>query len=132
MADHNHCACEILDGLFEDVFGGHVEMVGRLVKYEQVDRLKEQAYHGEAVFFSTRQDLDFLVRRFPSEHECPEDVADFGADISDSHPVDGVKHRDFLIEQLSLILREISDFDIVADFEVAGEWYLIHDTLYQR
>ncbi len=53
----------------------------------------------------------------------------FSADVSHGHAVDGVEYRDVAVEQLCLVLGEVSDLHIVSDLERAGEWDLAHDTL---
>ena len=39
MADHNHRTVEIPYGIFEDVLGLHIEMIGRFVENKKIDGL---------------------------------------------------------------------------------------------
>ena len=106
-------------------------MVGGLVENEEVDRLEQQAYHGQTGLLAARKHFNLLVGGFAAKHECAEDVAYAGADGAGGNAVDSVEHRYILIEQLGLILGEIANFYIVSDFQGAGERYFVHYALHQ-
>ncbi len=116
------------DSLLENVLGFHVEVIGGLIEDQQIDGLKQETDHGQSCLFTAGKDFDFLVGSFASEHEGAEDVADPGADIADGHAVDSVEHGDFSVKQRGLVLGEVADLYVVADFEVSGKRYLAHDT----
>lgn len=48
VADNNQCAVEVHQCLLQDVFGLQVQMVGRLVQDEQVDRFEQQFDHRQS------------------------------------------------------------------------------------
>ena len=66
-------------------------MIGRLIKYEQVDWLEQETYHRQTTSFATRENLDFLFNVLASEHESAEDILDAGADIAYSHTIDSIE-----------------------------------------
>ena len=54
---HNQRTVEVEQRLFQDIFRFHVQMVGRLVENQQVDRFEQQLDHRQARALSTRQNL---------------------------------------------------------------------------
>ena len=62
-------AVVVLERLLQDVLGLHVEVVGRLVEDEKVDRLEQQLDHAEAHALASRQHLDFLLCVLATKHE---------------------------------------------------------------
>ena len=103
-------------------------MVGRLVEYQQVDRLKQQAYHGQAASFATAEHLHLFLRFFASEHECTQNVVDAQSDVSFGHMVDGVEHGLFFIEKLCLVLGKIAYLHVVSNFQRTRKGNFVHDT----
>ena len=132
VADDNGCSVKRHDGLFKHILRLHVEMVCRLVQNKQIHRLKQQFYHGKSATLAATQHFHSLVRLFTAKHESTKNVVDTQANIALGHVVDGLEHRQFLIEQLCLILCEITNLHIVTNLQVSFEGYLIHDTLYKR
>ena len=119
-------------GLLEHVLRGHVEVVGGLVENEQVDRLEQQAEHGQAAALASAEHAHALLRGFASEHERAQYVVDFEAHLAVRGAVDGVVDGKALVEQLRLVLREVAYLDVVAYLERAGEGDFAHDALHQR
>ncbi len=132
VADHDDRAVETLNGVFEHILRGHVQVVGGLVEDEQVDGFEEEANHGQTAPFAARKHLDGLVGSFAAEHERTQYVADLGADVAHGHAVDGVEHREVLVEELGLVLGKISDFDPIAHLQFAVVGDLSHDALDER
>ena len=70
VAHEYQCPVEVHKGLFQDVFGLHVQMVGRLIQYQQVHRLQLLRNLGQSRTFAARQDFDFFHGLFRSaKHE---------------------------------------------------------------
>ena len=107
-------------------------MVGGLIEDKQVDGLQQQANHRQAAFLAAAQHLDLLVGILAAKHEGTQDVVDARADISHSHIVDGVVHRQRLVEQLRLVLGKITHLDIVANLQFAVKGDFSHDALDER
>ena len=78
---------ERLDGLLEHIFRRHVEVIGRLVEDEEVDRFEQQPYHCEPASLSPAEHLDLLLRLLTAEHEGAEDIIDARAHIPLRHIV---------------------------------------------
>ena len=131
MRYDNDCALKGLDGLFQHILAGHVQVVGGLIEDEQVDRLQQQPYHRQAAFLSTAQDLDLLVGILATEHESAQDVVDARAYVAHSHIVDSVMNSERFVEQLRLILSEITDFNVVPNLEFAVIGDFTHEALDQ-
>ena len=131
VAHQYHRAIESLYSLFQNILRWHVQMVGRLVKNEQVDGLQEQAYHRQPASFATRQHLNFLLRRFATEHKCTQQVVDFQSHVTRCHTVNGFVDCQFLIQQLCLVLCEITYLHVVTNLQCASIRNLTHDTFDQ-
>lgn len=81
-------AVEIHQCLLEDIFGFHVEVVGRLVQNQEVDRFQQELDHCQAGTFAAREHFHFLHRFFRSaEHEGAQQVTYLVADFSFCHVV---------------------------------------------
>lgn len=104
VGNDNQCAVEVLKGLFQNVLCLEVEVVGRLVKDEQVDRVEQQLHQRQTGAFASRQNFYFLRAFFTSEHEGSEQVADFVADITYGYVVNGLENGQILVEQRRLVL----------------------------
>ena len=114
VANDDERAVEVGEGLLEDVFGAEVEVVGRLVEYQQVDGLKKEFDHAEAHTLAARQDFDFLLVFFAAKHEGAEEVADFQAHVANGNVVDGLKYGQLRGEERGAVLGEVADFYVVA------------------
>jgi hypothetical protein len=89
-------------------------VVGGLVEDQQVNGFEEEADHGQAGAFASREDGHLFVDVFAGEEERPQEVADFGADVAHGHPVDGLEDRQGGVEAFGLVLGEITYFDVMA------------------
>lgn len=74
MADGDERTVEVPQRLLEYILCFQVEMVGRLVEYKQVDRLKEELYHAQPHALSTRQHFDLFLIFLTAEHERPRQI----------------------------------------------------------
>ena len=128
----NHCSVKIGYCLLQHILCLHIQMVGRLVKDKEVDRLKQQTNHCQSSFFSTRKHFHLLVRRLASKHKRTEDIPYFRADVANRHLINRVKHRYFAIKQRRLILSEIADFYIMPDFQISIIRNFVHYALHKR
>ena len=129
MRDADDCAVKVLQCGLEDIFGLHVEVVGRLIEDEEIAGLEEKPYHCQSASFASGEHFHFLFAGFSAEHERAEDVANLGPNIAHRHIVDGVEDGEVLIEKGCLVLGEITDLDVVSYFEGAQVVKLAHDTL---
>src|SRR5262249_3289356 len=57
----NHRAFETLKRFHQHLLGGEVEVIGRLVKHEEVWRVVEHTRHGEPRFFAAGERADLFV-----------------------------------------------------------------------
>ena len=132
VRDYDDRAVEGCHGLLEDILRAQVQVVGGLVENEEVHGLEKQFYHCQARPFAAREHLHLLVGGFAAEHESAEDVANAGAYVAASHAVDGVEHGELGVEQLCLILCEITDLRVVSHLKAALERNLTEDTFDER
>ena len=132
VADDDGGAVEGTDGLFQHVFRLHIEVIRRLVENEQVHGFQQQANHCQPTALAARQHFYFFVRLLAAEHKRTENVVDAQADFAACHSVDGLENGERLVEQLRLILGEVADLHVVADFQISLERNLAHDTLHER
>ena len=107
-------------------------MIGRLVENQEVDGFQEQLDHCQATALTSGKHLHLFVRSFAAKHKGAEDIANFQANIAFRHAVDRIKHGEFVVQQLGLVLRIVAYLDVVPKFELATVVYLRHDALYQR
>src|SRR3712207_64715 len=114
VAHNDGCTVKGLDSFLENVLRRHVQMVGRLVENQQVDRLQEQLYHGQTAAFAAAKHLYLLLRSLSTKHKRSQQVVDTEPHIARGHTVDGIVNADFLVEKLGLILCEIAYLDIMA------------------
>ena len=70
VADEYDCSFECLQGFLEHVLAAHVEVVGRLVEYEQVNRFEQQADHCQPAALTAGEHFHAFVDGFAAEHEC--------------------------------------------------------------
>ena len=132
VADDDGRAVESLDGLFQHVLRGHVQVVGRLVEYQQVHRFQQQTYHGQTTAFAAAEHLDTLVTLLAAKHESTQNGIDAHTDFTFGHIVNRLKHRQALVQQLCLILSKIAYLHVMANLQISLKGYLVHDTLHER
>src|SRR5659263_275626 len=89
-------------------------MVGRLIKQQQVIRLKQQLHRGQPRAFAAGEHLYLLVDVFSVKEECPKDVTQPGSYISRGYPVNSFKDGHLIIKKLILVLGKISDADFMS------------------
>jgi len=61
------------------------------------------------------------------EEECSEDIAEAGPDVSHGNPVYRLEDRHIVVQQLILVLGEVTDIDIVSAFQCSLEIDLAED-----
>ena len=132
MADDDGRTVESFDGLLEHILRRHVEVVGRLIEDEQVDRFQQQTDHGQTGTLSAGEHTDLFLRDLTTKHEGAEQVVDLQTHLTRGHTVDGVVDGQTLIEQLCLVLREVANLDVVRNLQRTGEGNLSHDALNER
>ena len=107
-------------------------MVRGLVEDQQVHRFQQQSDHGQSAPFTTAEHLHLLVTLLTTKHKGAEDIVDPQTVLPLCHIVDGLEHGEVLIEQLGLVLGEITDLDVMADLQFSCERNLTHDTFHER
>ena len=125
------CAVERAYRFLQYILRCQVEVVGRLVKDQQVHRLQQQAYHRQTTSFASREHLHLLLRRLATEHEGAQYIPYPGAYIAHRHIVDGLEHCQLLIQQLRLVLCEVTYLHVVTQLQLAAVLNLLHDALHQ-
>ena len=131
VTDDDGRAVESPDGLLQHILRSHIQMIGRLVENQQVDRLQQQTDDGQTAAFASAEHFHTLVTLLASKHEGTQNVVDAQSDFTLRHMVDGLKHGEALVQLLSLVLCEIAYLHIMANLEVAVKGNLAHDTLHQ-
>ena len=107
-------------------------MVGRFVQYQEIHGFQQELDHCEAGTLSTGQHFHLLIRSFAAEHESAEDVTYLQADIAYGYAVDGIEYRQAFIQELCLVLGEVTDLYIMTKGEFTGiVGDFSHDTFYQ-
>ena len=129
---HNHRTVKIFNGIFQDIFGAHVKVVGRFIHNEQVHRLQQQTHHGKTALFAARQHLHLFLRLLAAKHEGTQQVVNASAHIACCHIVDCVIYSDVFVKQLRLILSKVAYLHIMANLEIPVKRNLVHDALHQR
>ena len=114
VAHNDNRTIKIANCLLQDILRTHIQMVGRFVEDKEVHRFKQQLNHRQAGPFTATQHLDRLLRGLTAKHEGPQDIANFQSDIPNRHTVDGVEHRQVLIQQLRLVLRKVAQLHVMA------------------
>ncbi|MPM97476.1 hypothetical protein SDC9_144649 [bioreactor metagenome] len=105
-------------------------MVGRLIQNQEVYWFQQKLYHCQPTSLSSRQNFDFFVRIIFSKHECSKNIPDLGPDLPYCDVVYCLENRKILVQHGSLILSEISNFNIVSQGNLAIIGYLTHYTFH--
>ena len=93
VADDDGCAVKSLDCLLEHILRLHVQVVGWLIEYQQIDRLQQELDHRQTTAFSTTQHLHIFFRSLASKHKGTQQVIDFETHFTSCHTVDGIVNR---------------------------------------
>ena len=129
----NQCAIEIHQGLLQNIFRLHVEVVGRFVQYQEVNGFEQKLDHRQTGTFTTAQHLYLLHGSLgATEHKRTEQIAYLVTDIPLCHIVDGLEYGQVFIQQRCLILCKIANLYIMTKRQGALMLYFVHDTLHQR
>ena len=132
VAYDDGCAVKGEYCLLKHFFRGNVKMVGRLVEDEQVDGFEQQLDHCQSAAFASREHLHLLVYILATEHERAKYVLYLQSDVALCHIVNGLKHGQFAVEQLRLVLGKVAYLHVVSYLKVAVERYFAHNTLHER
>ena len=131
MAHDDGCSIESLDGFFQHILRLHVEVVGRLIENEEIHRFEQELDHRQSAAFSSTQNLDKLLRSLAAKHEGAQEIVHLQTHFACCHIVDSLEDGKILIQELRLILGEITNLHIMTNLESSGERNLTHDTFYQ-
>ena len=132
VAYDDGCSVEGEYCLLKHLFRWNVEMIGRLVEDEQIDGFEQQLYHCQSAAFASREHLHLLVHILATEHERAKYVLYLQSDVALCHIVNGLKHGQFAVEQLRLVLGKVAYLHVVSNLQVAVERDLAHNTLHER
>ena len=92
MTNYDERAVEVLQGLLQHILSLEIQMVGRLVKDEQIDRFEQKLEYCQTCALATRQHLHLLGRVFASKHKGTQQVAYLIADFALCYIVDSLEH----------------------------------------
>ena len=92
VTDYDHRSVEIAYGVFQYIFRTHIQMVGRLIEYQEIHRFEQQTNHSQTTAFASRKHFHFLIRRFSAKHESTENIPYLQTNIPFCHPVDGIEY----------------------------------------
>ncbi len=115
VRDDNHRTVVFQDGALQNIFRAHVHVVRRLVEHEQVARFEHHARHGQTRPLAAREYLHLLVDILAAEEEGAQNIAQAGADIPHSHPIERVVDREIALHQVVLVLGVVADVDVGAE-----------------
>ena len=132
MTYHNHRSVKITYGILQYILRAHIEVIGRLIENQEVYRFKQKLYHGQTAPFTSREHFHLLVGCFSSKHESSENVAYLQTDVSYRHAVYRIKNGQILVEQLGLILGEVSNLYVMPDGKFSVERDFPHNAFDQR
>ena len=82
MGHQDKRAIKCLEGILDDVLGLHIQVVGRFIENQKIDRLQQEFDQCQTCFFTARKHLHFFVDVIAFKHEGSEDIFDFGAYFS--------------------------------------------------
>ena len=122
MGNDHQCAVILLQSLFQYILRPDIHMVGRFIKSQKVVRLEHQFRHTETSPLAAAQNSDFLVDVIPPEQECGQYVPQLRPDITRGNTFERLHDRQVLVQDIFLILSEITDVDIVSDLGFSGDW----------
>ena len=125
-------AIELFQGIFQDVLGTEVEMVGRLVENQQVHGREQQLDHGQSGTLSTGQNFHLFVDVVTAEHESSQHILDFVFQLHGSYIVDSLENGKAFVHERGLVLGEIANLHVVSQCQFSGIGNFSHDTFYQR
>ena len=114
VGDHNEGTVKGKQSLLENVFGAQIEVVGGLVKNQQIHRFKQKFDHGKTSALATRKHLDFFIDIVPAKHKGSKQVPDLRADISHSYIVNCLKNSQVFVKKRGLILSKIANLHIMS------------------
>ena len=120
------------NSLFQHVFGLHVQMVCRLVENKQIDWFEQKLYHGKPASLSTRKIPDIFFIGFASKHKRSQYIVYLKAYISACSPVNSVVNRYVFVQKLCLVLRIVSNVNVMPYLQFPSKRNLPHNALHKR
>jgi len=133
MGYDDQCAVEIDQSIFQYIFRFQVQVVGRFVEDQQVDRLKKQFDHSQTGALSARKYLHFFVDIVSAEHKSAQQVFGITFQLRRGNVIHRLENSQFFVQKRGLVLGEITDLYIVAECEFTGIIRnLPHNTFYER
>src|SRR6266851_1498101 len=113
VGNENHGPGVAAQGVQQNVFGAHVQMIGWLIEQQEVCRMQQHSQERIAVSFASRKHSDSLENFLPREQKAAQQVAQIGFSRRRRNPADVIDHARILVEFLVLVLREVIGLNIV-------------------
>ena len=119
VGDKEHCAVVGIEGVFQDLAGDDVQMVGRLIEDKEISLRKHELGQGYPAPFAAREFSDQFEHIVSCKEEGGKEIADLGVGHGGEGIGDLFKDRIAVVEDL-LLLIIITDMDIGTQADVAG------------
>ena len=133
MSDHQQGGIRFTQVFLEPFGHFDVQVVGRFVEDQQVDRLKKQFDHSQTGALSARKYLHFFVDIVSAEHKSAQQVFGITFQLRRGNVIHRLENSQFFVQKRGLVLGEITDLYIVAECEFTGIIRnLPHNTFYER
>ena len=114
-------------GIFQYILRIHVQMVRRLVKYQQVRRRKQQLGQRQPRFLSARKHLHFLLAVFAVEQETAQYISYLGPYVAHGNIIDGLEHGLLAVQHGRLVLGIVAQLHLCPQLEHSRiVFYLTH------
>ena len=107
-------------------------MVCRLVENRQIDRFEQKLYHGKPASLSTRKIPDIFFIGFASKHKRSQYIVYLKAYFSACSPVNSVVNRYVFVQKLCLVLRIVSNVNVMPYLQFPSKRNLPHNALHER
>ncbi len=107
VRDEHHRAFEALKGVGQHALRAHVEVVGRLVEYEQVGWMEEHLHQDQSAFLAAAEHPNLLEDIVPAKEKGTEHPPQMGDHVSRRITLRFFEHAALARERIRLLLREI-------------------------
>ena len=109
----DECSFEALECLLENVLGGDVQVVGRLVHHQYVKGGEEHFGQSQAIAFAPWEYFYFLFYLIATEEESTEYITYFDTVGVIGCIEHGIQEGEFAVQVMGLVLSEVAYFYIV-------------------
>lgn len=119
MRNYNQRSVIAQQCIFQYILAHHIEVVGGLVKHQQIYRFEQELGQRQPGFFASRQYFYLFIDGFGAKKETAQYVPYLGPDFASGYIINGFENSPFGIEQLRLVLGVIADFYIMTQLAEA-------------